>query len=787
MAIAGRVAIVPKGDWSADATYKRLDAVTYNNTLYFAKKNVPAGTETSNTEYWSKSIVGSAVIVDDALSSTSTNPVQNKVVTSNLDGLGYGENGAKNLFEDEIKWIENIPVERGTKSVSDGKITLTATSDDCFTSYDALLWKNNGIKTIPCKPNTTYTFSWEYEGDATGSVYIFENGSTNNMNYESSKKHKLLITTSADAEYLIIRVGVYKTGNSITYWNFQIEEGDTATPYEPYIPSVKMLAEEKADKSETTVNLLKPTLQTTTLNGITCTNNGDGTYTLNGTANAGNTYFDLIPWSKIAVGNYMVVGCPIGGSIDRYSIEINVPNETETNTYYVDTGSGVTFETYNKAENIIVRIKIIHGTTASNLVFKPMLTTNLSATYDDFVPYTGDTGKLNGDVAELNKTVDTLKKSVSDGKTKVANAITGKGVETATDATFDVMAKNISKIDTELHGATLAVSTSDNELFGDTVTLILNGANVGTTVFASNGTCSFVVQKPGAYTITCGEAHKDVTVTSDNVLNKTVISVNLSLLKIVTFSGGTDEEIAKMIQAHYNNKINIADYWAVGDTRSVSLSAMSATGVGESHRAQTVQFVIGDFNHDDLATPINGHSKAAVTLLQKDCLMDAANASNPVNGESNTENGYMNSSNTNVGGWKNCARRTWCNNVFFAALPSAWQSMVKTVNKKSGIGNGSSSGTEVTEDKIFLASEIEIFGSKKHSVDGEGAQYQYYKIASINRHKIPKWNSNSASNIYWERSTDSGDATNFCGVYAAGIAGAGGAGNAFGIAPCLCI
>lgn len=58
MAVAGRVAIVPKGEWSADVTYKRLDAVTYNNTLYFAKKDVPAGTATSNTEYWSKSIVG---------------------------------------------------------------------------------------------------------------------------------------------------------------------------------------------------------------------------------------------------------------------------------------------------------------------------------------------------------------------------------------------------------------------------------------------------------------------------------------------------------------------------------------------------------------------------------------------------------------------------------------------------------------------------------------------------------------------------------------------------------
>lgn len=44
--------------------------------------------------------------------------------------------------------------------------------------------------------------------------------------------------------------------------------------------------------------------------------------------------------------------------------------------------------------------------------------------------------------------VDTLKKSVSDGKTSVANAITAKGVQTATDATFATMAENIGKIQT---------------------------------------------------------------------------------------------------------------------------------------------------------------------------------------------------------------------------------------------------------------------------------------------------------------------------------------------------
>lgn len=258
-------------------------------------------------------------------------------------------------------------------------------------------------------------------------------------------------------------------------------------------------------------------------------------------------------------------------------------------------------------------------------------------------------------------------------------------------------------------------------------------------------------------------------------------------IKIVAFAGGTDAEIAKMIQAHYNNKINISDYWAVGDMRTVHLSAMSAAGVGESHRAQDVQFVIGDFDHDDLTTPINGHTKAAVTLLQKDCLMDATNASNPVNGSGNTENGYMNSSGTNAGGWKNCARRTWCNNVYFSALPSAWQSMVKTVNKKSGTGGGSSSGTEITADKIFLAAEIEIFGSRTYSVDGEGAQYQYYKNATANRYKMPKWGSSYVSNIYFERSPCSGDADRFCIVGTNGDASHNYANGARGVAPCLCI
>ena len=400
-------------------------------------------------------------------------------------------------------------------------------------------------------------------------------------------------------------------------------------------------------------------------------------------------------------------------------------------------------------------------------------------------------GSLGAQIKAVNETVNTLKKSVSDGKTKVANAITDKGVETATDATFDVMAENISKIETgggELHGATLAVSTEESTLFGQMVTLTLNGASVETTVFADNGTCSFVVQNPGTYTITCGDAYKDVTVTGDNVLNKTVISVELSLIKIVAFATGTDEEIAAMIDAHYNDKINIADYWAVGDMRTVHLSAMAATGVRESHREQDVQFVIGDFEHDDLTTPIKGHSKAAVTLLQKDCLMDATSASYPNRGYIDTEKGYMNSTDTNVGGWKNCARRTWCNNVYFGALPSTLKSMVKTVNKKVSVGNGQST-IETVQDKIFLAAEIEIFGSIKYSVDGEGTQYQYYKNATANIYKMPKWHSDSSfvTQMYFGRSPVSNKTNVFCSVHGTGIVSYDAATTERGFATCLCI
>lgn len=58
-------------------------------------------------------------------------------------------------------------------------------------------------------------------------------------------------------------------------------------------------------------NLLNHTSGTTTKNGITCTANGDGTYTLNGTATS-NTQL-VVGYHNILDGQVKMLGCPSGG------------------------------------------------------------------------------------------------------------------------------------------------------------------------------------------------------------------------------------------------------------------------------------------------------------------------------------------------------------------------------------------------------------------------------------------------------------------------------------------
>lgn len=107
---------------------------------------------------------------------------------------------------------------------------------------------------------------------------------------------------------------------------------------------------------------------TQTVNGVTFTNNGDGTITMNGTATA-SIYVDIITdWLKLSTDKkYLIIGCPSGGRNDTYFLYVNNGGAL----WPYDTGNG-SIGTPIKI-NAIVTICITVGTTVNNLVFKPQL------------------------------------------------------------------------------------------------------------------------------------------------------------------------------------------------------------------------------------------------------------------------------------------------------------------------------------------------------------------------------------------------------------------------------
>lgn len=155
-------------------------------------------------------------------------------------------------------------------------------------------------------------------------------------------------------------------------------------------------------------NLLNATLQTTTQNGVTCTANGDGTYTINGTATS-DTLFHIGYFIFEKDTKYKIVGCPQGGSLNTL---YRLDGSLNANS---DTGNGIVYSGDGNKRN--ARIVVFNGATVNNLLFKPMITTDLTATYDDFEPYTGGIPSPNPDYPQEIKSVanPTVKVSNEDG------------------------------------------------------------------------------------------------------------------------------------------------------------------------------------------------------------------------------------------------------------------------------------------------------------------------------------------------------------------------------------
>ena len=350
------------------------------------------------------------------------------------------------------------------------------------------------------------------------------------------------------------------------------------------------------------------------------------------------------------------------------------------------------------------------------------------------------------------------------GSHTVYYRITAPNYETKTGAYTVAIAKASCAL------SIVPTSMTVKEGEGDgTITVTRTGGGTITATASPSGLCTLTVSgttvtvayaDAGTATVTVSVAE-----TSNYLGGSATCTVELeSALEIVSWASGTDEQIAAMVAAADAGQIDLSDYWSEGDTRTVSLSSMSATGVGESHAAQSVQFVLSDPGHFTLASgkPCN------FVVNMKDCLK---------------EYGYMNSSNTNSGGWNGCARRTWCNNVFRNAIPSGLRPAFKQFKTKAATGTGTASTTST--DWFALPSEMEVFGRVTYansSAESGNTQLNYYKTSSNRVKKV-----NGSADWWWERSPHSSNSTGFCMVYTDGSANYSYASGGDGLSPFGCI
>ena len=207
--------------------------------------------------------------VDSALSDTSTNPVQNKVVKSAMDkkvteeaGKGLSTNDFTNAYKTKLDNIE----EEANKTIVDSALSLTSENP-----------VQNKVVAQEINDKADVIIS-----TASGSIAHFEDGA------------------EADAKSVIA----------------YIEPVQDLHGYDSPWPA------------GSGKNLLQNNGSSEVINGITFTVHDDGTVTANGTASA-EADFIIKSGLSLKAGSYVLSGCPTGGSVSTYRIfATNIGSDT---------------------------------------------------------------------------------------------------------------------------------------------------------------------------------------------------------------------------------------------------------------------------------------------------------------------------------------------------------------------------------------------------------------------------------------------------------------------------
>ena len=281
-------------------------------------------------------------------------------------------------------------------------------------------------------------------------------------------------------------------------------------------------------------------------------------------------------------------------------------------------------------------------------------------------------------------------------------------------------------------------------------TIAVTRAGDGTISATSSNTAAATVSVSGTTVTVTGKANGSATITvSVGAGTNHTAPANKTCAVTVSFLDDTfaNNDWASIIAACHSG--SVPSTWVVGNSKTMTIN-------GASYQVD----IIGK-NHDTYA---NG-GKAPLTFQLHDCYGTKY---------------QMNSSDTNSGGYDSSAMHTTHLPAILALMPSEVQAGIKQVNKMASAGSQSDT-IETIACKLFLLSEIEIFGRTTYSKAGEGSQYAYY---SAGNSKVK--NFSGSANNWWERSPFGSNSTAFCDVSSSGSADIYAASDPFGVAFGFC-
>ena len=236
------------------------------------------------------------------------------------------------------------------------------------------------------------------------------------------------------------------------------------------------------------------------------------------------------------------------------------------------------------------------------------------------------------------------------------------------------------------------------------------------------------------------------------------------------------DEIAEMAKA-ISNDSSITD-----DTETATVNGKTLK-VGQMKSLDGKRVRILGFNHDTLSEPNTAYGsttatgKAGISFEYVDFLTSA----------------QMNSSNTNIGGWKDTTLRGTLNGTTYNLL--SIKNNIKKVKKDYIPKYYTAAPTQQTEDYLWLLSSGEIWNNgynggatRGYAIITEGKQYKYYKMnlgstSYSSSNNITKKPSERISDAWWLRSPNYNNSGDFCYMLFSGNCDRAYASRYYGVAP----